>query len=119
MALVCNPADTGTDMRPAKKARFAAQPESLSDLDVDLDLGAANEELRHASADDAIKYALKHCGDAVALTTSFGIGSALMLHLVTRHKPDIPVIWIDTGYLPRETYLYAEVPSWHSIDQSL
>ena len=66
MALVCNPADTGTDMRPAKKARFAAQPESL----VDLDLGAANEELRHASADDAIKYALKHCGDAVALTTS-------------------------------------------------
>jgi phosphoadenosine phosphosulfate reductase len=31
-----------------------------------------------------------------------------MLHLVTRVKPDIPVIWIDTGYLFPETYQFAE-----------
>jgi phosphoadenosine phosphosulfate reductase len=31
-----------------------------------------------------------------------------MLHLVTSIVPDIPVIWIDTGYLPPETYRFAE-----------
>jgi len=47
-------------------------------------------------------------GDGVAMTTSFGIDSALMLHLITRVKPDIPVVWIDTGYLFPETYNFAE-----------
>lgn len=42
------------------------------------------------------------------LSTSFGIQSAVMLHLVTSIIPDIPVIWIDTGYLPKETYVFAE-----------
>jgi phosphoadenosine phosphosulfate reductase len=31
-----------------------------------------------------------------------------MLHMVTCIVPDIPVIWIDTGYLPAKTYLFAE-----------
>jgi phosphoadenosine phosphosulfate reductase len=42
------------------------------------------------------------------MSTSFGIQSAVMLHLVTQEMPDIPVIWIDTGYLPAETYIFAE-----------
>lgn len=47
-------------------------------------------------------------GDRVAMTTSFGVHSAVMLHLITRVVPDVPVIWIDTGYLFPETYRYAE-----------
>jgi phosphoadenosine phosphosulfate reductase len=31
-----------------------------------------------------------------------------MLHLVTQVVPQIPVVWIDTGYLPSETYIFAE-----------
>jgi phosphoadenosine phosphosulfate reductase len=31
-----------------------------------------------------------------------------MLHLATQVKPNIPVIWVDTGYLPPETYRFAE-----------
>jgi len=42
------------------------------------------------------------------MSTSFGIQSAVMLGLVTSVIPDIPVIWIDTGYLPAETYHFAE-----------
>lgn len=42
------------------------------------------------------------------VTTSFGPFSAVMLHLATRVKPDIPVVWVDTGYNTRETYIYAE-----------
>jgi phosphoadenosine phosphosulfate reductase len=42
------------------------------------------------------------------MSTSFGIQSAVMLHLVTRVIPHIPVIFIDTGYLFPETYRFAE-----------
>ena len=42
------------------------------------------------------------------MTTSFGIQSAVMLHLATRVNQDIPVIWVDTGYLPEETYRFAD-----------
>lgn len=42
------------------------------------------------------------------MSTSFGIQSAVMLHMVTRVIPNIPVIWIDTGYLPPETYQFAD-----------
>eukprot|EP00937_MAST-01D_sp_MAST-1D-sp2_P000137 g137.t1 len=79
---------------------------SASAADVREFAAAALDE-RVASADAAIRYVLDRMGDRVALTTSFGMQSALMLHLVTRHKPDIPVIWIDTGFLPAETYHYA------------
>jgi len=44
----------------------------------------------------------------IAMSTSFGIQAAVLLHLATTVIPDIPVVWVDTGYLPRETYLYAE-----------
>ncbi len=42
------------------------------------------------------------------VTTSFGPFSAVMLHLATSIKADIPIFWIDTGYNTLETYLYAE-----------
>ena len=42
------------------------------------------------------------------VTTSFGPFSAVMLHLATSVKADIPIAWIDTGYNTLETYLYAE-----------
>ncbi len=42
------------------------------------------------------------------VTTSFGPFSAVMLHLATSIKPDVPVAWIDTGYNTLETYTYAE-----------
>lgn len=47
-------------------------------------------------------------GPSLAISTSFGIQSAAMLHMATRVVPKIPVIWIDTGYLPDETYKFAD-----------
>lgn len=46
-------------------------------------------------------------GDGFALTTSFGIQAAVSLHLVSQLDRKVPVIWVDTGYLPAETYRYA------------
>ena len=42
------------------------------------------------------------------MSTSFGAQSAVMLHLVTQVIPDIPVIFVDTGYLFPETYRFAD-----------
>jgi phosphoadenosine phosphosulfate reductase len=44
----------------------------------------------------------------VVATSSFGLQSAIMLHLIKQHAPSIPVVFIDTGYLFEETYRYAE-----------
>jgi phosphoadenosine phosphosulfate reductase len=41
------------------------------------------------------------------VSTSFGIQSAVILHLVSRMIPDIRIVFVDTGYLVPETYRYA------------
>ena len=65
-------------------------------------------DLEQASAADRINWAYAQYGDQLVLSTSFGIQSAVMLHLVSTLIPNIPVIFIDTGYLFPETYRFAE-----------
>lgn len=73
-----------------------------------LDLEQLNEQFADADAKEVIKWAADTFDDGLVMSTSFGIQSAAMLHLVTSIIPDIPVIWIDTGYLHAETYRFAE-----------
>lgn len=70
-------------------------------------LSPASNDLESASAEERVRWALQKYGDGLVLTTSFGIQAAVMLHLVTRIAPAIPVIFIDTGYLFPETYRFA------------
>ncbi len=65
-------------------------------------------DLEKASAEQRVRWALEAHGERLVMTTSFGIQSAVMLHLVTQVAPSIPVIFIDTGYLFPETYRFAE-----------
>ncbi|MEO1131108.1 MAG: phosphoadenylyl-sulfate reductase [Cyanobacteria bacterium J06639_1] len=81
---------------------------SALDLTETLDLAEANEAIADLSASDVVCWASKAFGDSLVMSTSFGIQSAVMLHLVTQVVPEIPVIWVDTGYLPPETYRFAE-----------
>lgn len=67
-------------------------------------LGAVNPCLERMRADERVRWALDYLPERPVLTSSFGAQSAVMLHLVTRIKPDIPVVLIDTGYLFPETY---------------
>ena len=73
-----------------------------------LNLEAANQQLADASATQIVEWAADTFGDGLVMSTSFGIQSAVMLNLVTSVVPDIPVIWVDTGYLLPETYRFAE-----------
>jgi phosphoadenosine phosphosulfate reductase len=65
-------------------------------------------DAKEARALALIELAAAEHGEGLVVSTSFGIHSAAMLHLATRIVPGIPVVWVDTGYLPPETYRFAE-----------
>jgi phosphoadenosine phosphosulfate reductase len=73
-----------------------------------LHLETANQHLADADATQIVKWAVETFGDGLVMSTSFGIQAAVMLHLVTEIYPDIPIVWVDTGYLPPKTYRFAE-----------
>ena len=56
---------------------------------------------------EILNWAIEEFGDELVVSTSFGIQSSVMLHMANARRPGIPVIWVDTGYLPEETYAYA------------
>jgi len=73
-----------------------------------IDLEATNDALAQANAVEVVRWAAETFGERTMLTSSFGAQSAVMLHLVTRVQPDVPVVLIDTGYLFPETYRFVE-----------
>ncbi len=79
------------------------------EIDVDtLDIAAANAELEPRSAEQRVAWALEHLRPRIVLSSSFGAQSAVLLHLVTRQWPEIPVVLVDTGYLFPETYRFID-----------
>ena len=72
-----------------------------------LDLQAANQYLDQRSADEIVRWALE-CSERPLVTTNFRPYEAVILHLVTRVKPDIQVLWVDSGYNTSATYRFAE-----------
>jgi len=71
-------------------------------------LEAVNRELERASALERVKWAFENLEERFVLSSSFGIQAAVLLHMVTQVRPDIPVILIDTGYLFPETYTFID-----------
>ncbi|PSR18077.1 phosphoadenosine phosphosulfate reductase [filamentous cyanobacterium CCP3] len=67
----------------------------------------ATEATPQTSA-NLVDWAANTFDTGLVMSTSFGIQAAVMLHLVTQVVPKIPVIWVDTGYLPDETYRFAD-----------
>ncbi|MCG9684722.1 phosphoadenylyl-sulfate reductase [Vibrio sp. Isolate23] len=81
---------------------------SLTKTEQVLQLGQINAELEQLTAQQRVAWALENLEGQFAVSSSFGIQAAVMLHLVTEQKPDIPVILTDTGYLFPETYRFID-----------
>lgn len=81
---------------------------NLALVRTELDLETLNRALLQTDARGIVEWGARTFGDGLVLSTSFGIQSAVMLHLATSVVPDLTVIWVDTGYLPPETYRFAE-----------
>ena len=71
-------------------------------------LAELNRAFESLDAQTRVARALEILPGAHVLASSFGAQSAVMLHLVTRIEPDIPVVLIDTGYLFPETYRFVD-----------
>lgn len=65
-----------------------------------------NKRFEQATPAEIIKWVLAKCKTPV-VTTNFGPYSASLLHALSTIKPDIPVIWGDSGYNLTATYTYA------------
>ncbi len=90
---------TSSDLAALSAEPREAQTEALAD---------ANRHLATLDAKGRVAWALEHLPETQVLTSSFGIQSAVMLHLVTQQHPDAPVILTDTGYLFPETYRFID-----------
>ncbi|MCL6379932.1 phosphoadenylyl-sulfate reductase [Pectobacterium brasiliense] len=71
-------------------------------------LAVVNGQLEQLSAQERVSWALENLPGDYVLSSSFGIQAAVSLHLVTKQRPDIPVILTDTGYLFPETYQFID-----------
>ena len=84
---------------PAFSAASAKTIEPLEEI---------NARLSTEDAERRIQWAVETYGKKLILSTSFGTHSALMLYLVTQVEPQLPIVFIDTGYHFPETYRFAE-----------
>ncbi len=96
------PPTEGSGQPPAKDKATSSglMPEVVSELAEPHSVGTEAQEV--------VRWAHRRFGRDVILSSSFGADSALMLHLVSQIIPNIRVVFIDTGYLFKETYLFAE-----------
>ncbi|WP_075183206.1 phosphoadenylyl-sulfate reductase [Pantoea sp. 1.19] len=71
-------------------------------------LAEVNNRLEKLSAEERVAWGLENLPGEHVLSSSFGIQAAVSLHLVTRQRPQMPVILTDTGYLFPETYRFID-----------
>ncbi|WP_237068139.1 phosphoadenosine phosphosulfate reductase domain-containing protein [Microbulbifer guangxiensis] len=72
-----------------------------------MDLQALNHRFRQSKPSEIMQFTIGQAANPVVFT-NFRPLAVAFLHLVTRIKPDIPVIWVDHGYNTPETYRHIE-----------
>jgi len=73
---------------------------------LNFDIDAVNRDLGR-DPEALIRWALE-LDPRAFVSSNFRPFAAVMLHMVTRQKPDIPVVWMDSGYNTETTYRYAD-----------
>ena len=74
-----------------------------------LDLARANERLEAATPEERLAFAAAEFGKDLLFTSSFGAQSAVLLHLWSVVCRELPVTFIDTGFLFPETLVYRDL----------
>ncbi len=67
------------------------------------DFDQLNQSFESQTPEDVIRWAVKEFSPNIALATSFGAESAVLLHMVTQIDPNIPVLFTNTGFHFKET----------------
>lgn len=61
------------------------------------------------SAEMALRQAIKDYDGKIVLASSLGADSAVMLHMVSKIDPNLPIVFLDTGKHFRETLAYRDM----------
>ena len=70
------------------------------------DVAALNDHLRDASPEQVLEVALAAYAGRIAMVSSFGSESAVLLHMLSRIAPATPVLFLDTGHQFGQTLDY-------------
>jgi phosphoadenosine phosphosulfate reductase len=62
-----------------------------------------NQEFESQPSESIVSWAAREFSPDLAMSTSFGVESAVLLHLVTQIHPSIPVLFTNTGFHFKET----------------
>jgi phosphoadenosine phosphosulfate reductase len=81
---------------------------AMNKVEQALHLAELNEYLETLTAQERVKWALDNLQGTHAVSSSFGIQAAVMVHLVSTISPQTPVVLTDTGYLFPETYQFID-----------
>lgn len=73
-----------------------------------INIDEINLELSPLHPSEIVQWAKDQFENGLVMTSGFGAESAVMIHLVTRIMPTVPIILIDTSFLRPETYVFAE-----------
>ncbi len=96
-------------MRSRPGQREISSLASKVDLPAALDAGLLNMEFAAADAATLLRATLtEERFGSIALVSSFGAESAVLLHLAAQIRRDVPILLVDTGWLFPETRAYAE-----------
>ena len=80
-----------------------------NELAINYRVGTLQAVLGELAADDIVRLATDALFPGrIALTSSFGSDSAVLLHMVARWAPATPVLFLDTGKLFAETHAYRD-----------
>lgn len=71
-------------------------------------LADLNLQFAAAAPQDIMRFAIEHA-DRPVVFTNFRPMAVAFLHMVTRVRNDIPVIWVDHGYNTSATYRFVEL----------
>ncbi len=89
-------------MTPGTAAPAAAASASATPVD----LGAEFDYHGNRDAEDVLRWALERYSPRISLSTSFK--DAVIIHMMSKIRPDFRIFAIDTGRLNEETYELAE-----------
>ena len=68
----------------------------------EIDPAQLSAELQGLPAGKRLELLYERLGDRLVASTSFGLQAAVMLKLLRDHAPNVPVVFIDTGFLFRD-----------------
>jgi phosphoadenosine phosphosulfate reductase len=73
------------------------------------EIAALNEGFESAQPADIIRWALEESGlEKVAIASAFQAEGTVVIHLATRIRPDVPILFLETGFQFAETLAFKE-----------